>query len=293
MISRLLSSLRKPGTPISPLGLLILNVVFWLVALVWLTPFLGIFMASVRPFREVILYGWWSLSPFTVTPENYIGVLFHYTMVSIPKGLLNSFIIAAAGTIIPLIVASLAAYGFARFSMPIKDYIFMFILLLMTMPQQMAAIPLFFLLKDLNLLNTYLGLILVHSAWGTPWLIFFFRNYLSLLPPELEEAARVDGATDFQVFGKVVLPLLLPALASAAALQFTWVWGDFFLALVFIYDTDKMVVTQMLPWLRGQYQVDWGLLSAGSILTMLPPLAIYAFLNKYFMRGFTGWAMKR
>ncbi|MFN4046701.1 MAG: carbohydrate ABC transporter permease, partial [Acidilobaceae archaeon] len=143
------------------------------------------------------------------------------------------------------------------------------------------------------LLNTYAGLILVHSSWGIPWIVFFLRNYFSLLPVELEEAARVDGASDFQVFRRVVLPLSLPGIISASVLQFAWVWNDFFFALVLIFDPSKMVVTQMLPWLRGQYHVDWGLLSAGSIIAMLIPLIVYAALNKYYMRGFTGWAIKR
>ncbi len=284
--------LRKPGVPFSPAGILILNIVFWLVGVLWITPFIGIFMVSIMPFRDVILHGWWAPLPQSITIENYIKALFN-PILPLSKGLVNSIIIATAGTIIPLAIAALAAYGFARFSMPIKEYLFILMLLLMAMPQQMVIIPLFFLLKDMNLLNTYAGLILVHSAWGVPWMIFFLRNYFSMLPVELEEAARVDGATDFQVFRKIVLPISLPGLVSAAVLQFAWVWNDFFLALMLIFDPDKMVITQMLPWLRGQYQVDWGLLSSGSVLAMLPPLAIYAALNKYYMRGFSGWAMKR
>ncbi|MCD6196933.1 MAG: carbohydrate ABC transporter permease [Staphylothermus sp.] len=283
---------RRTGLIGSPFKILILNIIAWIIGILWITPFIGIFMTSIRPFREVVLYGWWSLSPFTFTLKNYIDALFN-PMFSLGRGLLNSFIIAIPSTLIPITIAALTAYGFARFSLPIKKYLFATILFLMAVPQQMTIIPIFFLLKDLHLLNTYLGLILVHSSWGIPWITFFLRNYFSLLPAELEEAARVDGASDFQVFRIVVLPLAIPGLISAAVLQFAWVWNDFFFALMLIFDPNKMVVTQMLPRLKGQYQVDWGLLSSGSIIAMLAPLLIYGFFNKYYMRGFRGWAMKR
>jgi len=284
--------LRKPGLLGSPFKILILNFIAWIVGVLWITPFIGIFMTSIRPFREVVIYGWWAFTPFTFTLKNYIDALFN-PMFSLGKGILNSFIIAIPSTLIPVSIAALTAYGFARFSLPVKKYLFATILFLMAVPQQMTIIPIFFLLRNLHLLNTYLGLILIHSSWGIPWITFFLRNYFSLLPVELEEAARVDGATDFQVFRKVVLPLALPGLISASVLQFAWVWNDFFFALMLIFDPNKMVVTQMLPRLKGQYQVDWGLLSSGSVIAMLAPLLIYALFNRYYMRGFRGWAMKR
>ncbi len=284
--------LRKPGLLGSPFKILILNFIAWIVGVLWITPFIGIFMTSIRPFREVVIYGWWAFAPFTFTLKNYIDALFN-PMFSLGKGILNSFIIAIPSTLIPVSIAALTAYGFARFSLPVKKYLFATILFLMAVPQQMTIIPIFFLLRNLHLLNTYLGLILIHSSWGIPWITFFLRNYFSLLPVELEEAARVDGATDFQVFRKVVLPLALPGLISASVLQFAWVWNDFFFALMLIFDPNKMVVTQMLPRLKGQYQVDWGLLSSGSVIAMLAPLLIYALFNRYYMRGFRGWAMKR
>ncbi len=287
-----LFKLRRVGLIGSPYKLLILNIVAWIIGVLWITPFIGIFMTSIRPYSQVILYGWWSLHPFTFTLKNYMYALFN-PMFPLSKGLINSFIVAVPATLIPLTIAALTAYGFARFSLPLKKYLFAMILFIMAVPQQMTIIPIWFLLKDVHLLNTYLGLILVHSSWGIPWITFFLRNYFSLLPVELEEAARVDGASDFQVFRNVVLPLAIPGLISAGVLQFAWVWNDFFFALMIIFDPNKMVVTQMLPLLRGQYYIDWGSLSAGSIIAMIVPLLVYSLLNKYYMRGFSGWAMKR
>lgn len=275
----------------SPLKWLIANIVAWTIGVMWILPFIGIFMTSIRPFSEVVS-GWWNISPFSPTLKNYIDALFN-PMFSLLRGFMNSFIIAVPSTIIPVMLAALAAYGFARFSFPIKNYLFVTMLFLMAAPQQMTIIPIFFMLNNMRLLNTYIGLILIHSSWGIPWITFFLRNYFSMLPKELEEIARVDGATNRQIFFKIVLPISLPGIISASVLQFAWVWNDFFFALMLIFDPNKMVITQMLPRLKGQYQIDWGLLSSGSVLAMIVPLAVYIVFNKYYMGGFRGWAMKK
>jgi multiple sugar transport system permease protein len=214
-------------------------------------------------------------------------------MFPISDGLKNSLIVAIPSAIVPLIVAALAAYAFARYSFPVKHYLFAFIVFLMALPQQMTVVPLYFLLRNLHMLNTFRGLITVHSAWGLAWIIFFMRNYFSMLPTDVEEAARIDGATDFQIFYKIVLPMALPGLISAAILQFTWVWSDFFLALVFLQNPEKYVATQRLPLLRGQYYVDWGILTAASIMVMLVPLLVYALFQKYYISGMIGWSTEK
>jgi len=267
------------------------NSLAWLVGLIWLIPFIGVLMASIRPYEEIVS-GWWNLHPFTLTIQNYLNA-FNHPMFPISQGLKNSLIVAIPSTLIPLIVASLAAYAFARYSFPIKHYLFAFIVLLMALPQQMTVVPLYFLLRNLHLLNTFRGLIIVHSAWGLAWIIFFMRNYFSMLPTDVEEAAKIDGATDFQIFYKIVLPMALPGLISAAILQFTWVWSDFFLALVFLQNPEKYVATQRLPLLRGQYFVDWGILTAASIMVMMVPLLVYAVFQKYYISGMIGWSTEK
>ena len=166
------------------------------------------------------------------------------------------------------------------------------IVLLLSIPQQMVAVPLFQTLLDLKILNTHLGLIIVHTAWGIIWITIFMRNYLTTLPPEVEEAASLDGANRFQIFMKIILPLSLPGLASVAALQFTWVWNDFFMALVTIFDPQKLVATQRIPLLKGQFTVDWGVLSAASLITTAIPLLIFVLLQKYYVKGLIGWTSK-
>lgn len=267
------------------------NALAWTIGIIWLIPFIGVLMASIRPYEEIVS-GWWHFDTFTITLENYIKA-FNHPMFPISQGLKNSLIIAIPSTIVPLIVAALAAYAFARYSFPVKHYLFAFIVFLMALPQQMTVVPLYFLLRNLHMLNTFRGLITVHSAWGLAWIIFFMRNYFSMLPTDVEEAARIDGATDFQIFYKIVLPMALPGLISAAILQFTWVWSDFFLALVFLQNPEKYVATQRLPLLRGQYYVDWGILTAASIMVMLVPLLVYALFQKYYISGMIGWSTEK
>jgi len=118
------------------------------------------------------------------------------------------------------------------------------------------------------------------------------RNYFSTLPVEIEEAARVDGASDFVVFYKIILPVSVPALISAAALQFVWVWSDLFFPLIVIFSPEKMTAIQRLPLMQGRYLVDWELLSAASVMVSLVPIAVFACLQRYYIRGMIGWVSK-
>ncbi|MFQ6012137.1 MAG: carbohydrate ABC transporter permease [Thermoplasmata archaeon] len=274
-----------------PLRTVAIHLVAWTAAVAWLIPAMGVVMGSIRPTREV-LNGWWLLSPFNPSLDNFAVVLFNDVFPMI-VGLRNSFIVVIPATLIPLVVGALAGYGFARFSWPIRDYIFLTIVLLMAVPQMMVAIPLFQIMVDLNLVNTFGALILVHMTWGLPWIILFMRNFFGTLPIEIEEAARVDGASDFKVFFRVVLPMAFPAFASVFVLQFMWVWSDFFFATIFIQDPSLFLSTQLVPRVAiSVYQKDWGLLTAAALLVMIVPIIVYAILQKYYIRGMIGWTVK-
>jgi len=269
---------------------IIIHIIAWSAALIWILPFLSVLMTSIRPFDEV-LFGWWNFAEFHPTFSNYFAAWNHRDF-PLGVGIRNSFLVAIPSTFIPILVASLAAYGFARFSLPIRDYLFGSVILLMAVPQQMIAVPIFQIMSNLNLVDNYIGLILVHSAWGLAWIILFMRNFFLTLPIEVEEAAKVDGASDFEIFYKIVLPMSLPALASVAVLQFMWVWNDYFLALILIYNSGSLLATQRIPLMRGVFFVDWGVLSAASVLVMLVPVLLYAFLQRYYIRGMIGWTVK-
>jgi len=248
-------------------------------------------MASIRPFDE-ILRGWWVFTPLNISFSSYADAWNDLTY-PLSRGFLNSFIVAIPSTFIPLFVGALAGYGFARFSFRIKSYLFLTVVLLMALPQQSVIVPLFQIMNNIRLIDNYLSLILIHSAWGLPWIILFLRNFFSTLPIEVEEAAKMDGASDFKIFRKIVLPMSLPALASVVVLQFMWVWNDFFLAKIFIYDESLLLATQRVEFIgRGVFRVNWGVLTAGSIIVMIVPIVIFVLLQRYYVRGMIGWAVK-
>ena len=262
----------------------------YIAGIIWLIPFIGIFITSISPLKEVV-HGWWGFKLSSISFKNYLGAWAHPT-VPISRGMANSLAVAVPATILPIFIACMAAYGILRYRFPLRRPIFLITVLLLAIPQQMVAIPLFRILMNLRLINSYLGLVLVHTAWGLPWIILFMRGYFSTLPIEVEEAAMIDGVGPFKIFFKLILPTSWPGLASVFSLQFTWVWNDFFLALIFIYDPNKLLATQRIPLLRGQYHVDWGILTAAAILTTLVPLLIFILLQKYFVKGFIGFTSK-
>lgn len=209
-----------------------LNIAVWALALVWALPFVGILMISVMPYQEVITKGWLRIPSLdTLTLKNYIEALTN-PLYDLATGFRNSVVVATVSTLIPLFAAALAAYAFANLDFRLKPLLFALIIALMMIPQQLIVVPLFFLYRSLGIYDTLQGMILLHSAWGIAWATFFLRNYLKFIPRSLIEAARVDGASDFKIFRRVVMPLAVPGLIAAAVLQFTWVWNDLFYALV-------------------------------------------------------------
>ena len=264
--------------------------VAWIVAIIWIVPFIGIFVTSVSPLREVV-HGWWGAKFSSMSLENF-GAAWAHATAPIGQGIGNSLVVAIPATLFPLLFASMAAYGILRFRFPLRRPIFITALLLLAIPQHMVAIPLFGILLRLKLVDSYAGLIIVHTAWGIPWILLFMRAFFSTLPPEIEEAANIDGAGRFKTFARIIVPMSWPGLASVACLQFSWVWNDFFLALIFIYSPDKLVATQRIPLLRGVYHVDWGVLTAAALLITSVPILIFVLLQKYYVKGFLGFASK-
>ncbi len=272
---------------------ILINLIVWILALAWTLPYIGIIAISVMPYREVIVRGWFRIPDInSLTLKNYIEAL-NNPLYDLATGYRNSLIVASISTLIPLIAAALAAYAFSNLDFRLKPLLFGLILVIMMVPQQLTVVPLFFLYRNLGLYNTMQGIILLHSAWGTAWITFFLRNYFKFIPRSLIEAARVDGASDFRIFSKVVLPLSIPGLMAAALLQFTWVWNDLFYALIFLVSRENQVITQKVVMLKGEYHIDWGLLAAGSIISMSMPVILYAIFNKYFMKGVAAWGIKR
>lgn len=252
-------------------------------AILWIVPFLGLFMASFRPLGEII-QGWWHLEGMTITLENYRRA-WRYSTAPMGKALLNTFIVTIPSVLVVMLLGAMAAYPFARFDFPLKTTLFFLILLVMSAPPELVAMGNYNTLRDIGLFDTFMGLILVHVGWGLGWVVLFLRNYLLGIPVELEEAARIDGASRYQIFRTIILPLSAPALVSVAVIQFTWVWNAFFFPLVFMRSPELYVAPQVLPLMRGRIQVEWGLVAAGSVMTMAVPVLLFVMLERYYKRG--------
>ncbi|RQH00799.1 carbohydrate ABC transporter permease [Natrarchaeobius oligotrophus] len=253
------------------------------VAVLWIVPFLGLFMASLRPLSEII-GGWWHLEGMTITFENYYRA-WNYSTAPLGRALLNTFIVTIPAVLVVMLLGVMAAYPFARFEFPLKTALFFLILLIMAAPPELVAMGNYNALHEIGLFDTYMGLILIHIGWGLGWVVLFLRNYLLGIPEELEEAARIDGASRYQIFRTIILPLSTPALVSVAVIQFTWVWNAFFFPLVFMRSPELYLAPQVLPLMRGRVQVEWGVIAAGSIMTMAVPVILFVLLERYYKRG--------
>ncbi len=206
---------------------------------------------------------------------------------------INSLIVSIPATIIPITIAAFAAYAFAWMRFPFRGTLFLIVVALLVVPLQMALIPVLEIYQSLGISQTFLGVWLAHSAFGLPLAIFLLYNFISQLPGDLFETASIDGATHFQMFTRVVLPLSVPALAAFAIFQFLWVWNDLLVALVFLGATEeRSVMTLELSRLVGGRGQQWHLLTAGAFVTMILPVLVFLALQRYFVRGILSGSVK-
>jgi alpha-glucoside transport system permease protein len=204
---------------------------------------------------------------------------------------LNSLAVAVPSTVIPILVAAFAAYAFAWMEFPGRKTIFLIVVALLVVPLQIALIPVLRDFTRLELNGTYLAMWLAHTGFGLPLAVYLLFNYISELPRDIFESAFLDGATPFEVFVRLVLPLSVPALASFAIFQFLWVWNDYLVALIFLGDKNR-VVTSALAAMVGEKGQDWHYLTAGAFLSMVLPLAVFFGLQRYFVRGLMAGSVK-
>jgi alpha-glucoside transport system permease protein len=264
------------------------------IAVIWSIPTLGIFISSFRDARDIQTSGWWDalLAPFQTqwTLMNYEAVLGGENMAN---AFINSLIVSIPATIIPITIAAFAAYAFAWMRFPFRGTLFMVVVALLVVPLQMALIPVQEIYQVLGINQTFLGVWVAHAAFGLPLAIFLLYNFISQLPGDLFETASIDGASHFQMFTKVVLPLSVPALAAFAIFQFLWVWNDLLVALVFLGATEDLsVMTLELSKLVGGRGQQWHLLTAGAFMTMILPMLVFLALQRYFVRGLLSGSVK-
>ncbi len=268
-----------------------LHVVIIVLALLWMTPTIGLLVSSFRPASLVSTTGWWTAfeTPFRFTLDNYSTVLAQNGMA---RSFVNSLIITVPGTVLPVLVAGFAAYAFAWMKFPGRNALFIFVVALLVVPVQMTLIPVLRLYTDLKLVSTFPGIWLAHTAYGLPLAVFLLRNFFGALPKEVIESAQLDGASSLGIFFRIILPLSVPALASLAIFQFLWVWNDLLVALVYLQSPNLAPMTLTINNLVSSFGSSWQLLTAAAFISMMLPLAVFFSLQRFFVEGITAGAIK-
>jgi raffinose/stachyose/melibiose transport system permease protein len=204
----------------------------------------------------------------------------------------NSILVTAFSTLIVLICGAGAGYALARYQFRFNTTLYLFFLAGLLIPAKLALVPLFIQLKNMGLLDSRLGLILVYAAGAMPAAVFIYTGFIRALPADLDNAARIDGASELQVFRKVMLPLIFPVTGIVGIYTAIPIWNDFLLPLVFIRDTSKMTIMQGISVFFGEYGANWGALFAGLTLAALPLIILYIILSSQFIKGMTAGATK-
>src|SRR4051795_4988099 len=265
------------------------------ICLLWTLPTAGLLVTSFRNPQLITKTGWWEglLNLFGKdqwTVQNYQQVLGGDGM---GEAFLNSLIVTIPSTVIPITIAAFAAFAFAWIPFRGRGILFTIVVALLVVPLQMALIPILKLYSGASLYGTFVGIWLAHTAFGLPLAIFLLYNFMSQLPRDLFESSAIDGASAFQTFIRIVLPLSIPALGAFAIFQFLWVWNDLLVALVFLGPgTDVRVMPTALFNLLGAYGGAWHLLTAGAFLTMIVPLGVFLALQRAFVRGILAGSVK-
>jgi alpha-glucoside transport system permease protein len=286
----------------------LIYLVLVVIALIWTVPTIGLLVGSFRKGDNILSSGWWTV---LANPDQEELTLINYRVVlgipteedvsrfggtealDLTTAVLNSLTVAIPSTLIPIMIAAFAAYGFAWIKFPGRQILFVLVVALLAVPLQIALIP---ILRDyiaLNLNGTFLGIWLAHTGFGLPLAVYLLYNYISQLPRDIFESAFLDGASHFTIFTRLILPLSTPALASFAIFQFVWVWNDLLVALVFLgANPANQVLTQALLGMLGSFGSDWHLLTAGAFVSMVLPLIVFFSLQRYFVRGLLAGSVK-
>lgn len=236
-----------------------------------------------------------AMTPVSFTIDNYNHVLFTGTATdNMAKAFFNTLTVTVPATIIPILFAAFAAYALAWMDFPGRALLIAFIVGLLVVPLQLALIPLLKLHNEIGIGKGYLGVWLAHTGFGLPLAVYLLRNYMVGLPRDIIENAKVDGATDFQIFTKIILPLSFPALASFAIFQFLWTWNDLLVAKVFLIDSSgkTTVMTNQIVELLGTRGGNWEILATAAFVSMAVPLLVFFFMQKYLVRGLLAGSVK-
>ncbi len=274
------------------------NLVLVVTSLLWILPTFGLLVVSLRESTEGQRQGWWNafinFSTAGWTTQAYESV---FGTRNLGQSFISSIAVTLPATVLPLLFAAYAAYGFTFMKFRGREFIFSVLIGLLVIPLQAALVPILKMFlavtakTGIELSGQYAAAWFVHSAFAMPLAVYILRNYMMSIPVALIEAARVDGASNYKIFWRLVLPISVPALASFAIFQYLWVWNDYLIAFVFI-GNEHPVLTYTLLSMLGQYGEGWQTVAAGSFVSMAIPLLVFFSLQRYFIRGLTAGAVK-
>lgn len=285
--------------------------VLWLIVIVWSVPSVSLFLNSWRSRDAQRNSGWWTIKPGDLTIDNYDYIFNASAAGTIGNSLINSMAIAVPATIIPIAIATFAAYGFAWIDFKGRKTLFIATVSLLAIPLQVALIPLLqtyvngahltlpfidktvTIIPNLGLVNTSTAIWLTHTGFALPFAIFLLHNYISSLPKDVFEAARIDGADHFTIFWRLVLPLSVPVLAAFAIFQFLWTWNDFLIANTMAgTNPDARPTTIFVATLAGDFGTNEHLLPAAAFVQAFVPLVVFFAMQRYFVRGLLAGSVK-
>ncbi|CAM5788089.1 carbohydrate ABC transporter permease [Cellulomonas persica] len=263
-------------------------------AVLWTIPTLGLLVTSFRPATDINNSGWWTvLTNPNFTLENYETVLSSDSSQSLAPSIINSVVITIPAVVLPMFLATLAAYAFAWMNFRGRNVLFIAVFALQVVPIQVTLIPLLSLYVDIDIAGTFWAVWLSHTMFGLPLAVFLLHNFMQEIPGELIEAARVDGAGHVTIFFRLMLPMLKPAIAALGIYQFLWVWNDLLVALTFAGSSrDLAPMTVALLNLTGTRGSQWFLLSAGAFVSIIIPAIVFLSLQRYFVRGLLAGSVK-
>ena len=261
-----------------------------IIAILWTIPSIGLLVTSFRPALDIRRSGWWTtFSDPQFTLDNYNDVLFGSA--DLASFFVNSIVITLPAVVIPISIALLASYAFAWIDFKGRNLLFVAVFALQIVPIQITLIPLLSAYVDADINGTFWTVWLSHSIFALPLAIFLLHNFMKEIPSSLIEAARMDGAGHVKIFFQVLMPLLVPAIASFAIFQFLWVWNDLLVGLTFA-NQDSRPLTVAVADLAGTRGNAWHLLTAGAFVTMILPVLVFLVLQRYFVRGILSGSVK-
>ena len=271
------------------LGKAPIHVILVVVGILWLMPALGLFLTSLLGAEDVANEGWWQVfaEPSKITWENYSNLFQNEGMTS---AIVRTVWITIGATILPVVVAALAGYALAWLDFPGRDWVFLGVVMLLLIPIQMALIPMFDLYNRSRLFDTLPGLILFHTAFALPFAIFLLRNFFAGIPKELMEAARIDGASEFRIFFRLILPLGLPAIAALAIFQVLFVWNDLLIGLVLAQSNQPL--TPVIASQLRQFGSNIDVIAPAAFFSAVVPLTIFIAFQRYFVQGLLAGSVK-